>query len=120
MRLTVVIDCSDPASLEPFWATALDYRPAEAPAGWAALVPQDGEPGPVVLLQPVGEPKSGKNRVHLDVHPPDPAAHVARLEGMGGHRVGGWVEELAIEAGVRWQVMADPEGNELCVVEHLR
>ncbi len=120
MRLTVVIDCSDPASLEAFWAAALDYRPAEGPTGWAALVPQEGETGPVVLLQPVPEPRSGKNRVHLDVHPSDPAAHVERLEHLGGRRVGGWVDELADEAGVRWQVMADPEGNELCVVEHLR
>jgi hypothetical protein len=120
MRLTVVVDCTDPEPLESFWAAALDYRPAQGPEGWAALVPQEGESGPVLLLQRVPEPKSGKNRVHLDVHPTDAAAHVERLEALGGRRVGGWVDELAEEAGVRWQVMADREGNELCVVEHLR
>ncbi|HEX3004741.1 MAG TPA: VOC family protein [Angustibacter sp.] len=120
MRLTVVIDCHDPEALEPFWAAALGYRPAQGPPGWAALVPPDGETGPVVLLQAVPEAKSVKNRVHLDVHPDDPAAHVARLEALGARRLGGWVDELADEAGVRWLVLADPEGNELCVVEHLR
>jgi len=120
MRLSVVVDCRDPASLVPFRAAALGYRPADTVEGDAALVPQEGGTGPVLLLQGVPEPKAGKNRVHLDLHPPNAAEHVRTLERLGGRRIGGWVEEELESAGIRWQVMADPEGNELCVVEHVR
>ena len=120
MRLTVVIDCSDPAALLPFWTSALGYREAAAPSGYAALVPPERDGRPVVLLQAVPEPKSVKNRVHLDVHPDDPHAHVELLESLGASRLGDWVEEEVDTAGVRWLVMADPDGNELCVVEHVR
>ena len=118
MRLTVVVDCADPTTLAGFWEAALGYRRVDAPVGYAALVPQRDEPGPVVLLQRVPEPKVGKNRVHLDLHPADPQAHIALLESLGARRLGGWVDELLAE-GLRWQVLTDPEGNEFCVVEHL-
>jgi catechol 2,3-dioxygenase-like lactoylglutathione lyase family enzyme len=118
MRLSVVVDCSDPVMLAPFWETALGYRRVDAPEGYAALVPREGQSGPVLLLQRVPEPKSGKNRVHLDLHPGDPHAHLEALERLGARRVGGWVEDLMSE-GFRWQVMEDPEGNEFCVVEHV-
>jgi len=120
MRLSVVVDCTDPQSLVPFWAAALGYRPAETVEGYAALVPPEGGSGPVLLLQRVPEAKSGKNRVHLDLHPQNPGEHVRTLERLGGRRMGDWVEEELASAGIRWQVMADPEGNELCVVEHVR
>lgn len=120
MRLTVVLDCLDPDRLVRWWEEALAYREVEAPAGYRALVPADGEPsGPVLILQRVDEPRVAKNRMHLDVHPPDPQAHVDRLLALGGRRLRDWVEELADSDAVRWQVLADPEGNELCVVEHL-
>ncbi len=117
MRLTVVLDCLDPAALVPFWAAALDYREAEAPPGYAALVPAERGAGPVLLLQQVPEPRRGKNRMHLDLHPDDPSAHLARLESLGGTRLGDWLD--LDSAGVRWLVLADPEGNELCLVEHV-
>jgi predicted enzyme related to lactoylglutathione lyase len=119
VRLTVVIDCADPAALAPFWAAALEYQQADAPEGYAAVVPATRGDGPVVLLQRVPEDKAGKNRVHLDLHPDDPHAHLARLEGLGARRVGSWVEDLVQVAGVRWVVMNDPEGNEFCLVEHV-
>lgn len=117
MRLSVVLDCTDPDALVDFWTTALAYRPVGSPPGYRVLVPAEGEPeGPVLILQQVPEPKQGKNRVHLDVHPPVGTAqeHVRRLEGLGGRRVGAWVVEIP---GIRWQVMTDPGGNELCVVD---
>jgi catechol 2,3-dioxygenase-like lactoylglutathione lyase family enzyme len=120
MRLSVVVDCTDPTSLVPFWAAALGYRPASTVPGYAALVPPEGDAGPVLLLQRVPEPKVAKNRVHLDLHPDQAAEHVAALERLGGRRIGGWVDEELQTAGIRWQVMADPEGNELCVVDHVR
>jgi catechol 2,3-dioxygenase-like lactoylglutathione lyase family enzyme len=118
MRLSVVLDCVDLAMLASFWETALGYHRVDAPEGYAALVPQRGETGPVLLLQRVPEPKTAKNRMHLDLHPQDPRAHVEALELLGARRVGGWVDELVAE-GVRWQVLIDPEGNEFCVVEHV-
>jgi hypothetical protein len=118
MRLTVVIDSVDPAALVPFWSAALGYLQAGAPQGYRALVPPERDGRPVLLLQQVPEAKAGKNRVHLDIHPDDPHAHLALLESLGGRRVGGW-QDLADEAGVRWQALADPEGNELCLVEHV-
>jgi catechol 2,3-dioxygenase-like lactoylglutathione lyase family enzyme len=118
MRLSVVLDCADPLLLAPFWETALGYHRVDAPEGYAALVPQRGESGPVLLLQRVPEPRSTKNRMHLDLHPEDPQAHVETLQRLGARRIGGWIDELVAE-GVRWQVLADPEGNEFCVVEHV-
>jgi catechol 2,3-dioxygenase-like lactoylglutathione lyase family enzyme len=118
MRLSVVLDCADPVSLAPFWETALGYHRVDAPEGYAALIPRPGETGPVLLLQHVPEPRTAKNRMHLDLHPEDPHAHVATLERLGARRIGSWVEELLAD-GVRWQVLADPEGNEFCVVEHV-
>lgn len=117
MRVSVVLDCTDPGALVDFWAAALAYRPVGSPPGYRVLVPAEGEPaGPVVILQQVPEPKERKNRVHLDVHPPAGTAeqHVRRLEELGGGRVGEWVVEIP---GIRWQVMRDPAGNELCVVD---
>ena len=49
----MVVDCVDPAALVPFWAAALGYRPADTVAGYAALVPAEGDTGPVLLLQGV-------------------------------------------------------------------
>ena len=61
-------------------------------------------------MQQVPEPKTVKNRVHLDLKVPDVEATVARLEALGA-RTAGPIEEL----GSCWVVMADPEGNEFCV-----
>ena len=57
--------------------------------------------------------KTGKNRMHLDCHPDDPEAHITRLRRLGATVVGERVERF----GHWWQVMADPEGNEFCVLE---
>ncbi|GAB3593084.1 VOC family protein [Angustibacter peucedani] len=119
MRLTVVVDCRDPRALAPFWAAALEYQEADAPEGYAALVPLVRGEGPVVLLQQVPEEKVTKNRVHLDLHPDDPHEHLARIEQLGATRAGDWVDDLVDTAGVRWLVMNDPEGNEFCLVEHV-
>ena len=71
------------------------------------------EPGgdhPDILFQKVPESKSVKNRVHLDLRPDDQFAEVERLLGLGARRVDIGQRE------VRWVVMADPEGNEFCVL----
>ncbi|HYY09586.1 MAG TPA: VOC family protein [Kineosporiaceae bacterium] len=119
MRVSVVLDTTDAAGLAPFWQEALGYRIAGEVGAFVVLVPPDGAAGgaPVFVLQQVGEERAGKNRVHVDLHPPDAEAHVAALERLGARRLGDGVTELSEElGGTWWQRMADPEGNEFCVV----
>ncbi len=119
MDLTVVIDSVDPDALVPFWSAALGYRPLDAGlADFRVLVPADARDGaPTVLLQRVPEARPpGKNRVHLDVHPPDVPAHVAHLLTLGGEVDGPPVTALLEQTGLWWQVVRDGEGNTLCVV----
>ncbi len=120
MRVSVVIDCLDPDALVGFWAAALHYRPVRSPDGYRVLVADAGEPeGPVLILQRVPEARQGKNRLHLDIHVPleiGVPGLVATLERLNGRPVGPPVTDLLESAGVWWQVMTDPEGNEFCVV----
>jgi len=120
MRLSVVLDCSDPTALVPFWAEAMGYRLASSFPGFEVLVPGDGEPeGPVFILQRVPEAKRVKNRMHVDVHVPldtGVPAHAARLVALGAARVGSPMMDLWEAAGIWWQVMTDPQGNEFCLV----
>jgi len=120
VRVSVVIDCLDPDALVGFWAAALHYRPVTSPDGYRVLVADEGEPeGPVLILQRVPEARRGKNRLHLDIHVPlelGVPAMVATLERLDGRSVGAPVTDLLESAGVWWQVMTDPEGNEFCVV----
>src|SRR5687767_12162751 len=115
MKLSLVLDCADPAALTPFWCAALGYEQALELSDFTVLRPTEGEPaGSPFILQRVPEPRVGKNRMHVDVHPPLEVGLpglVARLEGLGGTRRGAPVTELLDEVGVWWQVMADPEGN---------
>jgi predicted enzyme related to lactoylglutathione lyase len=60
-------------------------------------------------FQRVAEAKVGKNRVHFDLSSPDPAAQQRRVESLGGQRLAGY------ESG-GFLVMADPEGNEFCII----
>lgn len=110
--LTITMDATDPAALAPFWAAALRYRVAGTEGGYVALVPLEGS-GPNVLLQQVPEPKTAKNRTHLDLKVPDIEAEATRLEALGARRAAGPLSEL----GSRWIVMADPEGNEFCLCD---
>jgi len=112
-ELVVVVDCADLERAARFWAGALGYL-IEGSAGgrYQSLLPADG-PGVEVLLQRTADAKHGKNRVHLDLYVDDPAAEVARVEGLGARKVGDPVSGGAECAW--WQVMADPETNEFCV-----
>ena len=109
--LGLVLDCADPDKLAEFWSAALGYTTLGRAGNYVLLVDPDGT-RPKLLLQRVDEPKSGKNRMHLDIETPTVDDEVARLEGLGAQRI---VAEAVEEHGNRWVVMADPEGNELCV-----
>ena len=116
----IAVDAAAPGPLARFWAAALgwpvlDEDDDEVEIGPPASDPlQDGQL-PVVFLR-VPEAKTGKNRVHFDLasrSEADQAALVARLEGLGARRV-----DIGQGPEVTWVVLADPEGNELCVVSH--
>jgi predicted enzyme related to lactoylglutathione lyase len=109
----LVLDCRDPARLAEFWAAALDYVNVGEAGGYTALFP-NGRPGPKLLLQQVPEPKTVKNRMHLDIDAVDIEAAAARLEALGATRV--QADQLH-EHGTNWILMTDPEGNEFCVCD---
>ncbi|GHE30797.1 lactoylglutathione lyase [Streptosporangium violaceochromogenes] len=113
------VDTNDPASLASFWEAALGWRRTHEQPDEVALEPPAGTPEdgvvPDLLFLRVPEGKRGKNRLHLDLRPKDQAAEVARLEGLGARRV-----DVGQGGDVSWVVMADPDGNEFCVLRALR
>ena len=115
MAISLVLDCAAPNVLADFWAPALRYRRlGETPNGqYVKLVPAAGESGPPLLLQRVDDPKSSKNRMHLDIHADDIEEEAQRLIKIGAVRVAGPISEH----GVTWIVLTDPEGNEVCVCD---
>ncbi len=106
----VVVDCRDQVALSRWWAEAL---------GWEFLDPDDEdepelrnpEGGATLLFVRVPEPKSVKNRLHLDFVPDDQAAEVERLLAMGATHA-----DVGQGPDDPWVVLADPEGNEFCVL----
>lgn len=146
-RVGITIDSGEPAGLVAFWCAALDYEPEPAPDGfptWLAYWRSRGIPEaelegageepefivdpagvrPRIWFQAVPEPKSAKNRLHLDIDVTDGRsgstqsrrawvdAEVARLVTLGAQRLRVLAPEGADYYAV---VMADPEGNEFCV-----
>jgi hypothetical protein len=118
MRVKVVIDGQDLDALAAFWSEALGYERLNVwNASYRDLRPgPGGAEGPPLLLQRVPERKSSKNRLHLDLHPDDGPSTVDRLAGLGATPVGPVNTEYFEAHGTAFQVMADPEGNEFCVV----
>ena len=113
MRLVYVLDTNDLETAADFWCAALSFErePGEHPV-YAALRDPAGRL-PDLLLQLVPEPRPGKNRMHMDLVVADHAAETARLVGLGA-RV---LTPALAEDGHVVVVLADPEGNEFCVVE---
>jgi predicted enzyme related to lactoylglutathione lyase len=110
MKLVTVLDCKDPKALAPFWESALGYKEVAAARQYVVLGTGDRDEHQLIL-QGVDEPKTAKNRMHLDIHTADIEAEAERLVGLGATKLAGPIQEL----GERWIVLADPEGNELCV-----
>ena len=113
LRLSeVVIDCADHGAVVDFWAAALGYERQAINDQYVAIVPAAAELGrPPILFQLVPEPKVAKNRVHLDFRTEKMATEVERLVELGAVPVA----ERTL-GSARWTVMADPAGNEFCVV----
>jgi len=121
----IVFDAKHPASVARFWAAVLDgYEVAPYDADELARLhalgiagPEDDptvlveRPGhlPRLWFQRVAEPKQVKNRVHLDLQADDPEVEVERVVGLGG-------TVAAVQENEQVVVLADPEGNEFCVI----
>ena len=88
------------------------YRIEEAQP-WLAILTGDGSVGPRFMFIKVPEPKTAKNRVHLDLGTTELDAEVRRVLDLGATLVG-----HRDEYGIRWSTFTDPEGNEFCVGEH--
>lgn len=112
----ITFDCLDVERVGRFWAAVTGYvddpqNPNEPGDREWVLVPPDGA-GPGLLFLGVPEPKTVKNRVHLDLQPATGRdAEVDRLFGLGATVVAD--HRRSDDSG--WVVLADPEGNELCV-----
>ncbi|CAM3237144.1 VOC family protein [Stackebrandtia soli] len=104
---STVVDARDPRRLAHWWAEVLGFRVVYETIGETAIR-GDGHPG--LVFVPVAADKIVKNRLHLDLEPDDQDAEVERLVDMGARHVD------VGQKRVPWVVLADPEGNEFCVL----
>jgi predicted enzyme related to lactoylglutathione lyase len=107
-----VLDCADPETLAPFWAEVLGYVVLRRNPPYVAL----GHPAgmqPELLLQQVPEPKEGKNRMHLDLRVGALEDELIRMLGLGARRLRGPFDDQ----GCLTAVLADPQGNEFCLIQ---
>ena len=123
---TTVIDSTDPVELAEWWATALGWKKVYEADDEVVLVPDYATedlvkstpwervpPGLVFVKVPEGK-GAAKNRLHLDLAPhtsDDRDAEIARLMEMGATEV-----DVGQGPDVTWTVLADPQGNEFCVL----
>lgn len=105
----VVVDSRDHRRLGLWWAEALGWDVNAEDDEETELIPPEAS-GTRLLFLNVPEPKSVKNRLHLDVVPDDQAAEVERLVTLGAQRADVGQGEQT------WVVLADPEGNQFCVL----
>jgi predicted enzyme related to lactoylglutathione lyase len=110
----IVIDCADPQRVATFWSQVLNWPLVRDPKGysWLSSTGEPWAPPPVLVFVPVPEAKTVKNRVHIDVNPTgvDQAEELERLLSLGATQVN------IGQGDVPWVVLADPEGNEFCLL----
>ena len=119
MRLQcITVDAHDPRALAEFWAEVLGWKIGEGGNEIEVWIERElGDPKntgfPDILFLKNSDLKNVKNRLHLDLRPDDQDAEVRRLEKLGAKRI-----EIGQSADpdTSWVVMADPEGNEFCVL----
>ena len=115
----ITIDSANPKKIAEFWAAALDWKITYEDEIEVSIELLDGSPEvgriPDILFLKNPDAKSVKNRLHFDLRPLDQDAEVARLEKLGAKRIE--IGQSDYE-GTTWVVMADPDGNEFCVLRH--
>jgi hypothetical protein len=114
----LVIDAAQPGRLARFWAAALGWEESAEESGEVDVWPPGFVyPGPAALplvFVPVSEAKTGKNRVHLDLATESAAHQAAEVERLLA--LGAALADIS-QGDVPWTVLADPEGNEFCVLD---
>lgn len=107
--LEIAIDCLDANTIRDFWRAGMDLREVLTPDGGRALTDPSGEL-PAVWFQQMTKPRTDRNRIHIDVYVPrvEAEGRVAAVLAAGGRLV-------TDEHAPSWWVLADAEGNELCV-----
>jgi hypothetical protein len=105
----LVIDCADPRSLAAFWMRFTGFEIARAHDDWVSIRSPDD--GTRIAFQRVPESKAGKNRLHVDFAAKDEATTARAIEAIGATRR--WASDDPEDAFI---VLADPEGNEFCIV----
>ncbi len=113
---SITIDAVDPPVLAAFWGAVLEWDRRTDEDGDIWVEPGEGhaEYGiarPLLFVR-VPEAKSAKNRLHLDLVPDDQEREVERLESLGATR-----PDIGQSGNESWVVLADPEGNEFCVLD---
>lgn len=115
-RITeLVIDCVDPERLAQFWSDVLGYVELARDESGIEIGPPGGFGGlqPTIILSPSSDPRRGKLRLHIDVNPVDrdQDAELDRLLALGARPA-----DVGQTGGESWHVLADPEGNEFCLL----
>jgi predicted enzyme related to lactoylglutathione lyase len=112
----LVIDCNDPRRVADFWKEVLGYQETDDSDGFIEIAEAPGVM-PTLLFAPVPEGKQTKNRLHIDVSPRDREQdeEVERIVALGATRA-----DVGQASDVSWVVLADPEGNEFCVLKTRR
>jgi predicted enzyme related to lactoylglutathione lyase len=111
--LALSVDCADARRLAEFWAAVLGRTVNDgASADFASVAADDqAKSGPFLMFHKVPEPKTIKNRVHLDLISTEYSSETERLLGLGATRV-----RDVVSGDSRWTTLADPEGNEFDLV----
>ena len=110
----IAVDALDPERVAAFWCAVLDWQVLERDEGVVSLGPAGGSVGcPGIDVVPVLETKALKNRLHVDLRADGVSrdAELARLLTLGARRV-----DVGQDPDVSWVVLADPEGNEFCLL----
>jgi catechol 2,3-dioxygenase-like lactoylglutathione lyase family enzyme len=107
----IVFNCADPHALAAFWSAVLGCAVVRTTDRWAALEPFDGVK---FAFQKVPEAKSGPNRLHVDLEAQDEEAAALEIEALGATRL-----RVSDKPNDPYVVLADPEGNEFCVVRRV-
>ena len=113
----VVMDCADPVALADFWQEAIGFTARTGDGAPYVTLSGSSLRRPLnhLTLQRVPEPKTNKNRTHIDLFAGDVSAEVARLEALGA-TVTSRMPEDATGPELFFAELADPEGHEFCVV----
>ena len=111
----LVLDCRDPRALADFWCAVLGFVLLDDEDGALEIGPESGFGGaqPTIILSPTDTPRTGKLRLHFDLNATDrdQADELARLLALGARPV-----DVGQSADATWHVLADPEGNEFCLL----